>query len=233
MVALQRTLGELGRFLVAFAMTASSTFATELELLTNGGFETGDLTGWSVVTVPGNVVPATAAFGCTAVNPGTPLTGSFLYCTGVRDGVAPGTGEVTIEQVADVASIAAVGHGLATTSASGYLSGAEGCPGPSDDVVRLVIYFYNGGLVLGSATSVPIAPDWGHWNPCVVDPVPAPVGTNRIVLALQCLLGTDDESIDIGVDDLSLRVDIPTAAPEVDLELSSWGALKSDYRGRR
>jgi hypothetical protein len=224
---------------VAFllAMTnAHPVLAVPIEMLTNGGFETGDLTGWVPVTVPGNVVTATGASGCQAINPGTPRTGSFLYTACSVDGVTPGTPDVTIAQIADAASIASVAQGLALVSASGYASGAEGCATSSDDVIQATIRFLDASLAtIGTATSVPMDPTWGVWNPVVVAPVPSPVGTEKIVLELQCRLDPGFASIDIGLDDFSLIVDTPdpTAAPEPRMETSSWGKVKSGYSEQR
>lgn len=68
--------------------------ATQLQasLITNGGFDTGDFTGWTIFTTPNGTLnsPAVASFDTTGI--GTSLAGQFNVAEIVFDGTQQGGG---------------------------------------------------------------------------------------------------------------------------------------------
>ena len=79
----------------ALVALVSPAKADTAELVTNGGFETGDLTGWTV-SGPGNgfcqqnwtVATTGGAVGCLGDNPGDPIEGTYAVYTS-NDGGGP------------------------------------------------------------------------------------------------------------------------------------------------
>lgn len=207
------------------AVLVLAPHAMAIELLTNGGFETGDLAGWTegAGAGEGNVVVESGpqAQPCARISPNTPRSGGYLFSMGTADGATPGTPEIEIHQGVDVSSLAAG----TTFDASAWVSGAMGCNGsPSNDVVSLVLELYeNGGTTL-VATHVagPQDPLVGSWNHLHLDGISLPSGVDTVVLRIDGVLDSGFASIDIGVDDVSLLATEPSAQVPA---LSAFGLL--------
>jgi hypothetical protein len=219
---------------LAVCLAAKVGAASPVDVLRNGGFETGDLSSWTVVTAPGSVISATAGAGCAAIDPGTPRTGSFLLSACSVDGVPPGASDVTLCQIADVASHAGMVSGVGTASFSGFVSTAEGCGRPSDSLVQLIIRFLDSNhVILGSGTTVPYTPAWGTWDPVSTGPFTSLPGTNFVQVEVRLVRDATSVSIDLGADDFTLIIDDPTSAPEPRVQPAAWGAVKERYSPAR
>jgi hypothetical protein len=202
--------------LVPFASDAS-----DFELLSNGGFESGNLSGWieSVGANEGHVVSISGvtAQPCARIEPNVPRSGSFRFSSSTQDGASPGTPEITISQVLDVSSFSGIPNGGATFVAYGHFSGAAGCSSTSDDTAQITVSFYSGGpsgTLVGSLASSPIDPFGGTWNLINLDGA-VPQATDTIVFSAVTRLDPGFSSIDIGADDLSLVLSVPDVVPSI------------------
>jgi hypothetical protein len=151
------------------------------ELLTNGGFETGDLSGWVVVAGQGVVVQLSgtqAPMNCQRIAPNTPLTGGYLFSTGVPDGVQAGTPLIAISQTIDIS-----GHAPGSwIVARGFFSGAPGCSGSgSDDLASIVVEFHGGAGLISSVSAGPLDPIVGSWNELTTGSVNVPSPATTLV----------------------------------------------------
>lgn len=203
----------------------TTALADDFELLTNRGFETGNLSGWiqTVGALQGHVVTVSGptAQSCARIDPNTPHTGSYLFSSSIQDGATAGTPEITISQQIDITSFVGVSGGGASIVASGFFSGAMGCAASSsDDTAQILIEFFAGGpsgTLLDSTASAEVDPVVGTWNLISVSDT-VPQGTDTIVMHVRTLLDPDFASIDIGVDDTSLILTVPTpGVPALDV----------------
>lgn len=189
------------------------------ELLVNGGFETGDLSGWTESVSQGYVV-AVSGEGiepCAQIDPNTPRSGAFLFSSCVADGAVPGTEEISLVQVIDVSGYPSIPTGSVTIAAEGYVSGANGCTAPSNDLAELSIAFYENGQfgdLISSIASLQVDPSPGAWVLIEIGPTQVPPNTDTIVFRYMTLLDFGFTSIDIGVDDLSLSIEEFTSVNE-------------------
>ena len=189
-----------------WGLAFSAPTATAGSLLVNGGFETGNLTGW------------TADFGSPVIinmsgemEPGTPHGGLFLMSSSVTDGGnRMGGPEITISQVIDVSNVGFISAGNGSVIASGFFTGAIADNGQqSDDLAQIIVEFYQGGqdgIFLGFASSAAIDPVLGFWNVLRLPQTLVPIPTDTIVFRVMTTLDPGFFSIDIGSDDLVLEL---------------------------
>lgn len=182
-------------------------------IISNGGFERGGLGGWRLVKGRGQVVGASSAGAspCAKPSPSTPRSGAFLFSSLTSDGTPPGTPEVTVERYIDLSQFArAIATGRTKMTASGYVSGAEGCDGAqSNDTAHLELEFRSGGpggRLIRTASSTPLDPVPGAWNQISIEGLTVPPGTDFAVLRYVTLLDPGYSSIDILADDFSVHV---------------------------
>ena len=193
------------------------------ELLVNGGFETGDLTGWSATPGLGFVVMTSGTPGCTQISPPTPFEGVYAFSSSASDGTPAFTPEVTIVQ--SVPLTPGGGYGATTVSASGWFAGAPGCGPSSDDTARIELDFFDvGGALLGTAATAALDPPPGAYSELALADVPLPAGTSRIDFRLRTVLDPGFASIDILSDALSLTLRSPLATDVAAISLAGGGA---------
>ena len=218
-------------------LCSSVAVAADFQILTNGGFETGNLSGWTSTLGLGHVVSVSAGEPpCVRIVPNVPRSGSFLFSSSIHDGAVPNTPEITIHQAIDVSGFPGIAAGGASIDALGYFAGADGCTvqDPSEDLAQIVVEFRDGGpggALLGTAVSAPLDPVPGNWNPLgITGPVPA--ATDTIVVRVRTTLDPGHASIDMGVDDLSLVLSVPETPDAVPAAGASWlGALAAALLG--
>jgi len=201
-------------YFALICLIAIAGYAGEFELLVNGGFETGDLTGWNEDSGAGegNVVQETAGSGDGALVPGTPLSGQWFFSSCVADGAAPYTGFIGLNQVIDVSGFSQIAGGTAQLEARGEAVGAEGGASSSDDTVLIQIQFWQGGVggtLLGEYATPALDPIVGTWNPMHIPLMSVPDQCDAIFFRYLTMLDTGYASIDIGGDDLSVTLYVP------------------------
>jgi hypothetical protein len=215
---------------IMLVFVALSPPAYGFELLSNGGFESGTLSGWDEVTGAGHVVTTTAGDSCVAINPGSPRSGSYFFSSATVDGAIPLTPEIALRQVIDVSSFPEVAAGTATVRATGYVAGAPGCSTTSDDLAFLAVEFYQGGsagTLLASYETPGLDPTVGAWNYLSTGDISVPEETDTIVFYYRSLLDPGFASIDLGADDLSLILDSPATDVARDTQTrTSWTRVK-------
>ena len=196
----------LGIIAALYTVLLVGTQATAQELLTNGGFESGDLSGWAETAGHGHVVTSSANPG---MNPNTPRSGSFMFSGSTSDGAVLFTSEITLSQVIDVSASTVVPAGVAAVKAQAFFVGSIDGRNPSDDTAQVVIDFFSGGpsgVNLDSFSTAPLDPILGFWNEVSTPEIGVPPLTDTIVFSVVTKLDPGFTSIDIGVDDLSLHL---------------------------
>jgi len=216
--------------LVLVSLSAPSVAGAD-ELLVNGGFETGDLTGWTAVWGEGHVVTESAVDTeeCERIDPPTPRTGSYLFSSAVSDGATFGTEEITIKQVIDVSGYDYIAANRGFVFADGYVSGSPGCAKASDDRAELVLQFYQGGesgSLISYYGSGLLDPEPVAWRWIGILGLQVPPETDTIVFNYATWLDEGFASIDIGADDLSLDIE----EGDTPVEKWSWGKVRAGYR---
>lgn len=218
-------------FLIVLLSFSAFSIAGADELLVNGGFEDGDLTGWLQGTGEGHVV-AESAVGtptCERIDPPTPRTGSYLFSSAADDGAIPGTVQISLKQEIDVSGFSYIATGNAFVSGSAYVSGAPGCADPSDDLVEIVMVFFQGGAdgtYLDDIGSGLLDPEPGEWRELTLARTQVPEDTDTIVFFYNTWLDEGFTSIDIGADDISLTIE----EDDTPVEKSSWGEVRALFR---
>ena len=202
----QKTTLRIGLATVLSTILLVCTQVTAQELLTNSGFETGDLSGWAEIAGQGHVVTSSANPG---MNPDTPRTGSFMFSASTSDGAVLFTPEITISQVIDVSTSTIISDGVGAVKAQAFFVGSINGTNPSNDTAQVVIEFLSGGpsgVSLDSFSTAPLDPILGFWNEVNTPEIDVPALTDTIIFNVVTKLDPGFTSIDIGVDDLSLQL---------------------------
>lgn len=189
--------------------------ADAAQVLVNGGFETGDLTGWTQVAGVGHVVTMNGGVGLEATSPATPRTGLFAFSSAVVDGAAAGTAEISLSQTISLApftSFIATGDGV--LNARGFFAGAQGVSTTSDDTAQIAIEFFDGAASLGGAATTPLDPFVGFYNEVTLTGLVIPVAADSLRFTVVTRLDPGFASIDILTDDLEVEIVDGTVIPE-------------------
>lgn len=211
--------------------------ATPAELLINGGFEDGDLTGWEKLAggSQGVVVMGSANNGANGIKPNGPRSGDYQFSSSDVD--APGgAGEITIGQTIDLSGFGYVGSGQGYLIARGFFAGAVGQTQPSNDTAQIVMEFYSGGLagsLIGTQATQKLDPVVGEYNLLELFLVPVPAATDTLRFKVVTELDPGFNSIDITADDLSLCLTPTPGDTDVDGDVddADLGTLFANFTG--
>ncbi|WP_447969408.1 type II secretion system protein [Nitrospira sp. M1] len=175
--------------------------------ITNPGFETGDLTGWTKtgdLTGNGghNGWGARTSTGAMSV----PHGGTYFGDARADDAVTGAQDhELGVYQRLDVAAyVTEIDAGKGTTSFSGFGHG-ETPGGCCDDKAKLRITFYDavaGGLPIGASYDSVWANTTETWDQLSINDVPVPAGTRSIELLLLGRKEAGGSKLDGGIDDV-------------------------------
>lgn len=189
--------------------------ADAAQVLVNGGFETGDLTGWTQLAGMGHVVTMNAGVGVAATNPATPRSGQFAFSSAVPDGALSGTPEISLSQTISLAPFAsAIATGNGALNARGFFAGAQGDATTSDDTAHIAVEFFDGAASLGGAATTPLDPIVGFYNEVTLTGLVIPVTADSLRFTVVTRLDPGFASIDILTDDLEVEILDGTVIPE-------------------
>ena len=173
--------------------------------ITNPGFETGDLTGWSLTGDLLGSPPAANQWGTTTSSTwmSSPHSGTYFANAQVNGAVGTGLHRHGIYQRVDVsANSAEIDAGTATVTINGYGHGED-----AQDYSFLRIAFYDavsGGNQLGSDVDSNSATQTETWTTLTISGQAIPTGTRSIELFAIGTKGVIGGSMmNTGVDDLS------------------------------
>ncbi len=217
----------LGTLIIAFCNPVSASM-----MLNNGGFETGDLSGWNQEIGAGVVVSSSSN---NRMNPSTPHSGSFFFSSSSTDGGdREGGNEITISQFIDVTGFTFISTGAGRITANGFFAGADG---GSNDTGEIIVQFFEGGQtgnLLSAVNTTPIDPIVGFWNEVTIAGTAVPLSTDTIVFRVRTVLDPGFSSIDIGGDDFSLSLTAVPVPPALLLFSTGLGLISFlGYRGRK
>lgn len=193
----------------AVLLFVSATPSSAAELAVNGGFETGDFTGWALFpTQPGNttiVSPGASGNFAACIDNTVPASGSVIKNNNLGVGLIPSGVSVTISF--DARGAGAAG-GVAFAEFFSEISGG----GVSSSVLL-------GGAPLA------LDPDPNVWKSFSFTTTTGPDVSGGVTVQFAAVTGADNASnMFLCVDNLSVFVDdaVPT-------ETSSWSAVKGNF----
>tara|TARA_R110002049_G_C8988411_1_gene548831 strand:- start:155 stop:841 length:687 start_codon:yes stop_codon:yes gene_type:complete len=199
------------------------------DLVLNGGFETGDFTGWTL-----DVGTPVTIGNSSNMNPSGPRSGSFLFSASEADGASRGGGsEIAISQEIDLSTFPFINSGNGRFSATAFFSGASGTGSSSDDTALIEIQFYQNGTtgsLLETFQTAAIDPVVGNWNEVSINDGSVPIGADTALYRVRTFLDPGFNSIDIGGDDFTFNV---TAVPEPSSAIVLLGVCTCAWLRRR
>ena len=207
---------------------ASSAFAfTSGNVVTNGGAESGNLTGWTFTPAAGGgAINVDSGIYAGATNYGTPHSGGYIFVgeyLGGRTGSLNNGGTMT--QTISLASIPGISMAQIATGAGSAAFGIyERNSATADYATASLTFLDSNSAAIGSPVATPNMLSNGSWANYTLAPA-IPANAKSILVSVS-LVHQSGNFLDSAVDDVSLAVSHPDVVPEpASLSLLGLGAL--------